>query len=194
MESKSNYNGGFEGVETEARVANKRGAGTCESLLRILALALALSAAVLLGVDKQNKIVPLRIVDTLPPISVPASAKWHYLSAFMYFVVAHAIACSYAAISLILSIGNRGGKSSGLSLFVVIADLVMAGLLFSSNGAAVAIGLMGYQGNSHVRWKKVCDVFGRFCDQAAAAFVVSLLSAIAFLLLVAIAVRRLHKK
>lgn len=110
-----------------------------------------------------------------------------------YFVVAHAIACSYAAISLILSLGNRGGKSGGLSLLIVLADAVMAGLLFSSNGAAVAIGLMGYKGNSHVQWNEVCNVFGKFCNQAAAAFVLSLLAAIAFLLLVVFAVKRLQR-
>lgn len=87
MESKSSNNGRLGELEKEVRVANKRGIGTCESLLRLLALALALSAAVTLGVDKQTKIVPMKIVDTLPAINVPVSAKWHYLSAFLYVLL-----------------------------------------------------------------------------------------------------------
>lgn len=86
MESKGT-DGGLEGVETsrsgkEVRVANKRRTGTSESLVRILAFALTLSAAVILGVDKQTKIIPLKVLDTLPPLNVSVSAKWHYLSAF----------------------------------------------------------------------------------------------------------------
>ncbi|KAF4358836.1 hypothetical protein F8388_013640 [Cannabis sativa] len=193
MEGKSNM---YEGVEVgrEVKVANKRGAGGCEGLLRVLGFVFCLSAAVILGVDKQTKIVSLQLVPTLPPINVPAHAKWYYLSAFKYFVVAHAIACSYAVLSLLLSLGNRGGKRGNISLGIAMADIVMVALLFSSNGAAVSIGLMGYQGNSHVQWKKVCNVFGKFCHQAAAAFVVSALGAIAFLLLIVFALKRLHKK
>ena len=58
------------------------GARTCDLLLRVLALVLTLAAAIVLGVDKQTKVVPIKVVDTLPPISLPVSAKWHYLSAF----------------------------------------------------------------------------------------------------------------
>jgi hypothetical protein len=43
---------------------------------------LTLAAAIVLGVDKQTKVVPIKIVDTLPAINLPVSAKWHYLSAF----------------------------------------------------------------------------------------------------------------
>ncbi|XP_062108532.1 CASP-like protein 1E2 [Humulus lupulus] len=192
MESKS-Y-GGVEGVEKEVKVANKRGAGGCEGLLRVLAFVFCLSAAVILGVDKQTKVVAMKLLDSLPPINVPVPAKWYYLSAFKYFVVAHAIACAYAVISLILSMGNRGGKKSCIGFAIEVADIVMVALLFSSNGAAVSIGLMGFQGNSHVKWNKVCNVFGKFCHQAAAAFVVSALGALAFLLVVVFALKRLHKK
>lgn len=60
----------------------------------------------------------------------------------------------------------------------------MVALLFSGNGAATAIALMGYKGNSHVQWKEVCSVFGKFCDQGAVAIGLSQLGSLAFLLLV----------
>ncbi|CAK7333067.1 unnamed protein product [Dovyalis caffra] len=129
----------------ESRIANRRGARTSDLLLRLLALVLTLAAAIVLGVNKQTKLVPIKIVDTLPTVNVPAYAKWRYLSAFV-------------------------------------------------NGAALAIGLMGYQGNSHVRWNKVCDVFSKFCNQAAVSLALSLLASIVFLFLVAIASLRLQKK
>lgn len=67
---------------------------------------------------------------------------------------------------------------------VLIGDLVMMALLFSSTGAAGAIGLMGVQGNKHVMWKKVCNVLGKFCHQTAASVAITLLAAIMFMVLV----------
>ncbi|KAF4356064.1 hypothetical protein G4B88_015344 [Cannabis sativa] len=72
--------------------------------------------------------------------------------------------------------------------------MMMVGLLFSSNGAAAAVGLIGLQGNSHVQWKKVCNVFDKFCHQGAAAVVLSFLGASAFLLLAMLTIKRLHRK
>lgn len=100
MESKGKTNsmGGFEELETNGEVMkvacnnnnnnNKRSrmqgmTTTCEIVVRVLALALSLSGAVILGVDKEAKLVPVKVVDNLPPLSVLVSAKWHYLSAFM---------------------------------------------------------------------------------------------------------------
>ncbi|XP_061985730.1 CASP-like protein 1E1 [Populus nigra] len=175
----------------ERRVASQsEGARTCDLLLRVLALVLTLAAAIVLGVDKQTKVVPIKVVDTLPAINLAVSARWHYLPAFTYSVASNAIACSYAALSLVLAVS---GKKVIMSI-VVVLDLLMVAMLFSSNGAALAIGLMGYQGNSHVRWTKVCNVFGRFCNQVAVSIALSLLGSILFLLLVGITSLRLLKK
>ncbi|KAL9161400.1 hypothetical protein ABFS82_07G019400 [Erythranthe guttata] len=194
MESqyKGSYNNG--GVESAgARVANRRNMSGCDVVLRLLALALTLTAAVVLGVDKQNTTVAVTLVPTLPPVNVPVTAKWHHLSAFVFFVVANAIACAHAAISLALTLANRSGKK-GITMIVVLFDLVMVALLFSGVGAAASIGVMGFEGNSHVQWKKVCNVFGKFCHQAAAAIGLSGVAALVFFLLVALATWNLHKK
>ncbi|XP_062105019.1 CASP-like protein 1E2 [Humulus lupulus] len=178
--------------------SEKRGGGGCGGgsvVVRIMAFALTVSAAVILGVDKQTKSVAVTLLDSLPPLTIPVTAKWHYLSAFTYFVVANAIASSYALISLIFSLANHSGKKSGnLGFLMAVFDMMMVALLFSSNGAAAAIGLMGMQGNSHVQWKKVCNVFNKFCHQGAAAVVLSLLGANAFLLLAILAIKRLPRK
>ena len=104
--------------------------------------------------------------------------------------MSNAIASSYAALSLLLSMSGK----KGLRPWIAILDVVMVALLFSSNGAAGAIGLMGYQGNKHVRWDKVCGVFGKFCGQVAASLLLSMLGSIVFLLLVVFAAFRLHRK
>ncbi|MCD9640720.1 hypothetical protein HAX54_026197 [Datura stramonium] len=189
METESNMNGG---VGKEVGVANKQSIRWREFGLRFLAFVLTLVAAIVLGVSKQNELVPVQLVPTLPPINVPASAKWLHMSAFVYFVVVNAIACAYAVMSLVLSLSNRG-RTNGLSLTVTLLDLIVVALLYSGVGAAAAIGLIGYKGNSHVRWNKVCNVFVKFCGQVAAAIAISLVGSILFLLLVLFALLNLHK-
>lgn len=110
-----------------------------------------------------------------------------------FFVIANAIACGYAAVSMLLILATRVGKK-GVDLMIILLDLVMVALLFSGIGAAAAIGLMGYHGNSHVQWKEVCSMFDKFCHQGAAAIGLSGAAALAFFLLVALATFNLHKK
>ncbi|KAL1543128.1 CASP-like protein 1E2 [Salvia divinorum] len=186
---------GYGGIESGSRtaVANKRSMRGCDVVLRFLALALSLAAAVVLGVNKETKMVSVTLVPTLPPISIPATAKWHYLSAFTYLVVVNSIACGYAAISLVLTLANRDGKRV-ITTLIVLFDLVMVALLFSAIGAAGAIGLMGYHGNSHVQWKKVCNVFDKFCGQTGASLGLAAAAAAAFFLLVVLATYNLHKR
>nr|XP_028947036.1 CASP-like protein 1E2 isoform X1 [Malus domestica] len=207
----SQYIGSNSGMEQqkEVKIANQRGGGTRESILRILALVLTLTASIVLGVGKQTEIVSLKLIPTLPPIDVPATAKWHYLSAFVYMevssqdktlqvprkylVAADAIACAYAAFSLVLSFANRGTKNK-LGLVIIVLDLSMVALLFSAIGSAGAIGLMGYQGNTRVQWNKVCNVFGKFCHLVAASTALSFLGSLAFFFLVVLAVLGLSRR
>ncbi|KAK7844087.1 CASP-like protein 1E2 [Quercus suber] len=187
MESQNKVSmGGMDGLESrekEMKMANQRTAKSRELLVRLLAFALTFVAAILFGVNKQTKVVSLQLTPTLPPFNVPVTAKWHYLSAFVYFVASNAIACSYAALSILLLFTSKG-ENNIVPKMIIILDTLMVALIFSGNGAATAIALMGYKGNSHVQWKEVCSVFGKFCDQGAVAIGLSQLGALAFLLLV----------
>ncbi|KAJ8565972.1 hypothetical protein K7X08_008548 [Anisodus acutangulus] len=89
METESNMNG-----KEVVGVTNKQSIRWTDIGLRFLAFVLTLVAAIVLGVDKQTELVQVQLVPTLPPINVPASAKWHHSSAFVYFVVVNAIALS----------------------------------------------------------------------------------------------------
>ncbi|KAK2358192.1 CASP protein 1E1 [Trifolium repens] len=168
---------------------------TCEFVLRLLAFILTIAAAIVIGLDKQSKVVPIKLVDSLPPLNIAVYAKWHYLSSFVYFLVANVIACTYGAISMLLTFLNRGKRKVLLGKLVTLLDALMVALLFSGIGAAAAIGLLGYQGNSHVRWNKVCNVFDKFCHQVAASIILSLLGSLAFLLLIVLLpILRFHQR
>uniref|UniRef100_A0A0A0KBW8 CASP-like protein n=2 Tax=Cucumis sativus TaxID=3659 RepID=A0A0A0KBW8_CUCSA len=55
----------------------------CDLIVRFVAMILTLAAAVVIGVDKQTKMVPLQLATSLPPVHVPVTARWHYLSALV---------------------------------------------------------------------------------------------------------------
>ncbi|KAI3713762.1 hypothetical protein L1987_72348 [Smallanthus sonchifolius] len=161
--------------------------------VRVLALVLTLAAAVVLGVNKQTTTVPITIVPSLPPVNMPVTAKWLHMSAFVYFVIANAIACFYTTVSLIITLATKGGIKK-VSIMVTILDVVVVAILFSAIGASGAVGLIGYQGNSHVQWQKVCNVFDKFCHQVTAAMVLSFFASMAYLLLVVLVVFHVYKK
>ena len=52
-------------------------------ILRVLGLLVTLIAAIMVGTDKRTKILHLTLIKTLPPVHVPVTAKWHYMSAFV---------------------------------------------------------------------------------------------------------------
>ncbi|KAL4570300.1 hypothetical protein LXL04_025952 [Taraxacum kok-saghyz] len=184
------YNGGINGDVGKRSV----GKGNRRDLaVRFLALVLTLTAAVVLGVNKQSTTVPVKIVPSLPPVELPVTAKWHDMSAFVYLVIANAIACFYATMSLILTLATSGGNKK-VNLMVTILDIVMVALLFSAIGATGAVGLIGAKGNSHVQWGKVCNVFDKFCHQVAAATILAFNGSICYLLLVVLATINVYKK
>ena len=80
METEHAANNGMVRKDGGGKVGN---GGLREVVLRVLALVLTLVAAILLGVDKQTKIVSVTISPGLPPFNVPATAKFNYLSAFV---------------------------------------------------------------------------------------------------------------
>ena len=106
-------------------------------------------------------------------------------------MVVNASACVIAAMTLIAAIASKDGSRR---LVIMVVDLMMVALLFSSIGATGAIGVIGLKGNSHLRWGKVCNVYAKFCNQVIASVILSLLGATAFLLLIFLSFLKLHKK
>ncbi|XP_059625752.1 CASP-like protein 1E1 [Cornus florida] len=162
--------------------------------LRIVGLVFTLVAAVVGGVNKETKMMTLSIFQTLPSIHVPVTAKWFYMSSSVYLVVSNAIASSYAAVSLAYSVTRDGSNKNGSVLPLLLLDLIMVAMLFSANGAALAVGEIGLHGNSHAHWNKVCNVVKNFCVQSGASIVMSMLGSFAFLWLVVLASLNLHKR
>ncbi|KAL4272274.1 hypothetical protein GQ457_13G026960 [Hibiscus cannabinus] len=165
----------------------------CDSILRVVALLLTLGAAILIGVNRQTKFVPVQFTPGFPPVDIAAKAKWYYLSALVYLLVANIAASAYAAISTLIVLATRSANI-GFAQTIIIFDVTVVGMLFSANGAALAVGIIGYKGNSHLQWNKVCNVVDGFCDRIAISIVLSLVASFAFIVLASLAVLSLPKR
>lgn len=75
------------GEGKDVMVGKKRAIRLSDLGLRLMALALTLTATALVAVDKQSKLVPVTLLPSLPPLNVPVTAKWQYLSAFTYVTI-----------------------------------------------------------------------------------------------------------
>ncbi|KAK1293105.1 hypothetical protein QJS10_CPB17g01438 [Acorus calamus] len=182
-------------MESNVKVAIDRSSlRLSDLLLRLIALVTTLVAVVIMGTAIETKTVPITVVPTLPPLPVALTAKWHYLSAFTYFIATHAIACSYLAFSLALLVANRASGAKSLAFALAVADVIVMGLMFTGNSATIAVGLIGFKGNSHVGWNKVCNVYKGYCNHIGAAALMSLIGSITVLLIVVLTIASLHKR
>lgn len=165
-----------------------------EFVLRFLLFASALVAVLLVVTSKQTKIVP---VSPFSPFAVaPRDAKFNQSPAYIYFVTALSVTGLYALISTLISFYSLlkpGYFTKALSHFIIL-DVLLLGILASAIGAAGAVSYIGLKGNSHAGWRKVCNIYDKFCRHNAASLAVSLFGSIVLVLLVLLSVYALSKK
>lgn len=197
-------------TETKARGDNRNqrinGANSSQSsffvvdlILRLLAIGATLAAAIVMGTNKQTVMIPLPLGPGGATVFAPLHAKYHYSPAFIFFVIANAIACGYTVLSLIPSVTGKLAARSGsyprMSAFhLAVADMVMVALVMAGASAAAAIAYVGYKGNSHTQWLKICNNFDRFCHHTAGAIVTSFVAVIIFMILTMMSIYSIYKR
>lgn len=109
--------GGEEGAVKVASGYYRRRTGVraWELALRALVFGLTLAAAIVLGTDKQTTTVTVQVYPNQPPVNVSTTAKWHYLSAFLYvaFNTIH-----HRSIRIQISIACRYQTSKAAEFFI----------------------------------------------------------------------------
>ncbi|RWR85801.1 CASP-like protein 1B1 [Cinnamomum micranthum f. kanehirae] len=142
-------------------------------VLRVLAFCATVTATVVMALDKQTNTIVVATVGNTPIIGT-FSAKFQQTPAFVFFVIANAIASLYN-LSLLLVVGWFGEKlyTKGFGLLITVSDMVMVGLVASGAAGAAFMAELGKNGNSEARWTKICDKFDSFCDHAEDALIAS---------------------
>ncbi|KAJ3674486.1 hypothetical protein LUZ60_005102 [Juncus effusus] len=157
-------------------------------ILRWTTLAATATAAIIMGLNKQTKTTVVAIVGT-KPISQTFNAKFQQTPAFVYFVIANAIASLYNIIAVLL---RPYLKVKGNNLWVDILDLVVMAILATGAAAATSVAELGKNGNLHARWNPICDKFNSFCLQGGMALIASFVGVLLHLLLNILSLVSLH--
>ncbi|KAF3333685.1 CASP-like protein 1B1 [Carex littledalei] len=157
--------------------------------LRWLALILTTTAAIGMGLNKQRKTAVVAIVGT-KPISQTFTAEFQQTTAFVYFVVANALASFYNIMFVLLRTCFKGKENN---LWIHILDLLIMVIVATGAAAATSMAELGKNGNVHARWNPICDKFGAFCLHGGMALIASFVGALDLLLLSILSLVALHR-
>ncbi|KAL7597554.1 hypothetical protein Lser_V15G22582 [Lactuca serriola] len=170
--------------------------GDCSPLidvaLRVLLFLTALVSLIVMVTSNQTKLIPLA-----PGLAIRLPAKFQHSPAFIYFVVALSVACLYSIITAVLSLLSAmkpSGCSAKMQFHFVMFDALLLGIVAAATGAAGGVAYIGFKGNSHTGWSKICNTYDSFCFHSAASILLSLISSITLLLLVWLSIYVLYKK
>ncbi|KAJ4766457.1 CASP-like protein [Rhynchospora pubera] len=163
-------------------------------LLRLLLLASAVSALVVLVTSKQTKLFATGL--TGPFAFVERDAKFNYSPAFIYLLVALAVTCLYSIITILSSCAlmSKPAPAAKILFTLILTDTLMVGILSSATGTAGAIAYVGLKGNSHTNWNKICNNYGKFCRHIGSSTGVSLFASIILVVLVLVSAYSLSKR
>ncbi|XP_044506389.1 CASP-like protein 1D1 [Mangifera indica] len=154
-----------------------------------VAIRISLYAATLVGIvfmvtSKQTELVA--VPGAPVGLKIPLTAKFSQEPAFAYLVIALSITCLYniiKTVTLFSIIFNPTLISKNFLLHFALLDVLIYGVVVSATGAAGAVGYVGWKGNGHVGWSKVCPIYDKFCGHTAKSIAMSLLASVILFLL-----------
>jgi len=154
--------------------------------LRFLVFAASLTSVLVIVTSKQ----------TVFQGPLPLEAKFNHSPAFIYFVVALSVSGLYAILTTLasLSVIWKPIFSTKFLLHFAFWDVLILGLVASATGTAGGVAYIGYKGNEHVRWQKVCSIFDKYCKHVAGSLASSLFASVLLVLLVWLSTFSLHRK
>ncbi|KAL2341381.1 hypothetical protein Fmac_009321 [Flemingia macrophylla] len=143
-----------------------------ELVLRCVILGLGVLSAVLVGTDSQVKEF----------FSIQKEAKFTDMKSLVFLVAANVLAAGYSSIQglrcIISMVRGRALFSKPLAWAIFSGDQVMAYVTMAAVAAAGQSGMLAKVGQPELQWMKICNMYGKFCNQVgqgiATAFLVSL--------------------
>ncbi|TKW37695.1 hypothetical protein SEVIR_1G064800v4 [Setaria viridis] len=166
-----------------------------ECVLRGACAAMAAAGALLLGLSAQTKTV-LFVQRRAVPKDV--QALWVLIvsaSAAAGYHVVQLARCLYMAR---LAVATGGGGCRRLSRGVACASFLLdkgcAYMVFATTVAALQACFVGLIGVEALQWSKLCNIYTRFCEQAAAGMLCSMLAAGGMAVLSAFSARELFRR
>ncbi|XAR53867.1 hypothetical protein NMG60_11022575 [Bertholletia excelsa] len=147
-----------------------------ELVLRCLICGLGLLAAVLIGSDSQVREI----------FSIRKKARYTDMKALVFLVVANGLAAAYSLVQILRCVVSMvRGKvlfSKPLAWVIFSGDQLMAYLTLAAVAAAAQSSVFGKLGQQELQWMKICNMYGKFCNQVgegiASALIASLITVV----------------
>ncbi|XP_010904649.1 CASP-like protein 1B1 [Elaeis guineensis] len=178
------------GNETKVGYRHKaRVLGLLLVLLRLAALLATVTATIVMALNKQTKSITAAFVGTNPIIQT-FTAKFQQTPAFVYFVIANAVASLYNLLVLLL---RPFMKRKAHEIFEHLGGMVMVSVVASGAAAAAAMAELGKNGNLHARWNPICNRFDAFCCRGGVALIASFIGASLLMILNTVSTITLYK-
>ncbi|KAK9267628.1 hypothetical protein L1049_010059 [Liquidambar formosana] len=154
-------------------------------VLRLLAFLATAAATVVMALNKESKTLVVATIGSTP-VTATLTAEFQHTPAFVFFVVANAVASFHNLLVLVLDFCGQKLDYKGLRLLMIpILDMMVIALLSGGATAAAFMSELGKNGNSHARWNKICDKFNTFCDHGGGALIASFIG-LGLLLVIAV--------
>ncbi|XP_073312914.1 CASP-like protein 2B1 [Primulina huaijiensis] len=151
-----------------------------ELVLRCVISALAILAAVLIGTDSQVKEI----------FTIQKKAKFTDMKALVFLVVADGLAAAYSLVQVLRCVVNmiRGSVlfNKPLAWAIFSGDQVMAYVTLAAVAAAAQSAVFAKFGQTEMQWMKICNMYGKFCNQVGEGIASSLLVSLSMVVLSAI--------
>ncbi|KAD3069386.1 hypothetical protein R6Q59_030496 [Mikania micrantha] len=131
-----------------------------ELILRTAICGLALVATLLVATDTQVKQI----------LAIHKRAKFTDMKSLVFFMVANGIVAAYSLVQIVRCVVSvvRGSMlfNKPLAWIIFSADQAMAYMIVAAVGTTAQSATFAKIGEAEVEWMKVCDMYGKFCNQA----------------------------
>ncbi|XP_060212720.1 CASP-like protein 2B1 [Lycium barbarum] len=158
------------------KVVDKR-VRIAELILRCLICGLAVVGAVLIATDSQVKVI----------FTIKKEAKFTDMKVLVFLVIANALAAAYSLIQVIRCILSmiRGSVlfNKPLAWAIFSGDQLMAYLILAAVAAALQSAVISKLGQPELQWMKVCNLYGKFCNQVGEGIASSVIVSLSMILL-----------
>ncbi|CAH1427646.1 unnamed protein product [Lactuca virosa] len=128
---------------------------------RAVIFASAVAGIILLITSKQTKLITIA-----PGVAISKDAKFSHSDAHRYLLAALCTAALYSIITGLLSVlalMKQGGISSKQKFHFLILHSLLLGIMAAATGASGGVSYIGFKGNSHSRWNKICNMYNSYC-------------------------------
>ncbi|WMV53001.1 hypothetical protein MTR67_046386 [Solanum verrucosum] len=154
-----------------------------ELVLRCIIFGLAILGAILIGTDKQAKVI----------FSIEKIAKFTDMKALVlcrFLVIANGLAAAYSLVQVLRCILSmiRGTVlfNKPLAWAIFSGDQLMAYLTLTAVAAAAQSAVFAKLGQTELQWMKICNMYGKFCNQVGEGIASSLIVSLSMIVLSAI--------